>query len=66
MYWKVEKYRMKKIAIIGHFGGNCNVCDGQSIKTRIVTDEIEKVEGFQNINTKKLPTFLKNHCLRLA
>ncbi len=41
---------MKKVSIIGLFMAGESISDGQSIKTRIVTDEIEKVEGFQNIN----------------
>ena len=36
---------MKKLSVIGLFGGNSQVYDGQKIKTRIVTNEIEKVLG---------------------
>ena len=36
---------MKKLSIIGLFGGNSQVYDGQKIKTRIVTKEIEKELG---------------------
>ena len=32
--------RNKKIAIIGHFGGNENILDGQTIKTKILYDEL--------------------------
>ena len=30
----------KKIAIIGHFGGSENLLDGQTIKTKILYDEL--------------------------
>lgn len=37
-----------KVAIIGHFGAEENCCDGQTVKTRIVTEEIEKALGAEN------------------
>lgn len=36
---------MRKIAIIGHFGGGENSSDGQTVKTTIVTQEIETLLG---------------------
>ena len=32
----------KKISIIGHFGGKENILDGQTIKTKILYDELKK------------------------
>ena len=36
---------MKKIAIIGHYGEGENLVNGQTIKTKIVTNELEKYFG---------------------
>ena len=55
---------MKKVAIIGHFGGEENFCDGQSIKTRIIAREIEKSLGEEVVD--KVDTYMwKKHPLRL-
>lgn len=40
----------KKITVIGHFGTGEKVADGQSVKTRIVTQELEKVLGAERIH----------------
>lgn len=40
---------MKKVAIIGHFGGNKDFYDGQTIKTRIFAQEIEKALGADQV-----------------
>lgn len=40
---------MKKICIIGHFGFGQNLLNGQTIKTKIVTSEIEKKFGNDNV-----------------
>ena len=40
---------MKKITVIGLFCNGIEVSDGQSIKTRIVTEEIERSLGIQNV-----------------
>lgn len=33
---------MRRVAVIGHFGLGLNLANGQTIKTKIVTDELEK------------------------
>ena len=33
---------MKKVCIVGHFGGKKNLANGQTIKTKIITSEIKK------------------------
>lgn len=40
---------MKKICIIGHFGFGQKLLNGQTIKTKIITSEIEKNFGSDNI-----------------
>lgn len=40
---------MKKVAVIGLFMGNEEVSDGQSIKTRILTEEIVRSYGADNV-----------------
>ena len=46
---------MKKITIIGLFCEGMEVSDGQSIKTRIVTQELERMLGA--INVRRIDTF---------
>ena len=48
----------KRIAIIGHFGGNENFLDGQTIKTKVFYEELSRVEG---LHIKKVDTYYKNH-----
>ena len=36
---------MYKVGICGHFGGNRKILDGQTIKTKILTDELRKNVG---------------------
>ncbi len=40
---------MKKASVIGHFGGKNTFYDGQTIKTKIVTQELEKALGSENV-----------------
>lgn len=40
---------MKKVAIIGHFGFGLNCLDGQTIKTKILRDELESEYGKSQI-----------------
>ena len=40
---------MKKITIVGHFGGGENSSDGQTVKTTIVTQEIENIFGTESV-----------------
>lgn len=47
----------KKITIIGHFGGSEDFFDGQTIKTKILYDELKK---FTNWEIKKIDTYYKN------
>ena len=48
---------MSKIAIIGHFGGKENITDGQTVKTRILYDELSKDS---NCHIKIVDTYYKN------
>ena len=41
---------MKKISVIGLFVTGKQVFDGQSIKTKIVTEELERVYGSENVS----------------
>ena len=61
---------MKRIAIIGHFGGDRNDClDGQTVKTRILYQElisntdwnIQKIDTYYK---KKHPLYLINAIVR--
>ena len=40
---------MKKVCVIGHFGFGENLLNGQTIKTKIVTEELEKQIGSENV-----------------
>lgn len=48
----------KKIGIIGHFGGNTEVFDGQTIKTKILYDELQKTGNLEIIT---VDTYYKKH-----
>ncbi len=48
---------MKKIAILGHFGGNEEFLDGQTVKTKILYDELSAQTEW---NIQKLDTYWKN------
>lgn len=41
--------QVKKIAVLGHFGFGENLLNGQTIKTKIVSDELEKRFGTEEI-----------------
>ena len=45
-----------KVAIIGHFGGNKNMLDGQTVKTRILYEELS---SYTDWSIKKLDTYYK-------
>ena len=56
---------MTKICIIGHFGFGQNLLNGQTIKTKIITAEIEKKYGKENVlsldlagGVKRIPCLL--------
>ena len=40
---------MKKVCVIGHFGFSKNLLNGQTIKTRIVTTELERQLGVEQV-----------------
>lgn len=40
---------MKKVCVIGHFGFGKNLLNGQTVKTKIVTNELNKVLGEENV-----------------
>ncbi len=42
---------MKKVGIIGHYGFGQELVNGQTIKTKILTEEIERVFGKDNVIT---------------
>lgn len=46
---------MVKIGICGHYGGNNNFLDGQTVKTKIITKELEKEFGDNEV--KKVDTY---------
>ena len=46
-----QQKQMKKISIIGHFGGNGNQLSGQIVKTEIVTKALKSEYGENNIAT---------------
>lgn len=52
------KKENKKIAIIGHFGGKENILDGQTIKTKILYDELSKSTNWK---IAKVDTYYKKH-----
>lgn len=47
----------KKIAIIGHFGGNEDILDGQTIKTKILYDELKNATDW---DIRKVDTYYKS------
>lgn len=49
--------KSKRIAIIGHFGGKENFSDGQTVKTKILYDELSSKTNWDII---KVDTFYKN------
>lgn len=61
---------MKKISIIGHFGKAEIFSDGQTVKTNIVTQEIENYLGKESVNRvntycwKKNPFSLLLNCIK--
>ena len=55
---------MKDVAIIGKFFGGAAVSDGQSVKTKILTEELERIYGKQQIT--RIDTIgWKDHPVRL-
>lgn len=50
------KRKNKKIGIIGHFGGKENILDGQTIKTKILHEELSKVIDWEIM---KVDTYYK-------
>ena len=47
----IQSTIMYKIGICGHFGNNQNLLNGQTIKTKILTEELEKHFGKDSIKT---------------
>lgn len=64
-----EQLFLKKITVIGLFCENTNISNGQSVKTRIVTQELEKALGEKNVaridtfGWKKNPAKLFINCI---
>lgn len=46
----------KNVGIIGHFGGNENILDGQTIKTKILYNELQNSTNWKII---KVDTYYK-------
>lgn len=42
---------MIKIGICGHFGGNKTFLDGQTVKTKIITQELKKIYSLKRVDT---------------
>ena len=42
---------MNKIGICGHYGGSKICLDGQTIKTKIITEELEKIYKIKKVDT---------------
>lgn len=57
MIWEQFEMKNKKIAIIGHFGGNENFLDGQTIKTKILYDELSAATSWK---IQKVDTYYKS------
>lgn len=56
--------RKKTVAIIGHFGGGTNVMDGQTVKTKILYEELCKATDWR---IERVDTYyLRKNPLRLA
>ncbi len=51
------KNKQKSIAIIGHFGGDENFLDGQTIKTKSLYEELDKKQKWK---IQKVDTYYKN------
>lgn len=49
--------QIKKIAIIGHFGGNEDILDGQTVKTKILYNELKNATDWE---IKKVDTYYKS------
>ena len=47
--------QIKEIAIIGHFGGNEEILDGQTVKTKILYNELQNATDWK---IKKIDTCL--------
>lgn len=44
-----KRINMKKVCVIGHFGFGENLLNGQTIKTKIVTKELDKQFGADQV-----------------
>jgi glycosyltransferase involved in cell wall biosynthesis len=63
---------MYKIGVCGHFGNNHNLLNGQTVKTKVLTEELERILGKNNVkivdtyNWKKNPFSLFINCYTLS
>lgn len=55
--------RKIKIGIIGHFGGKENILDGQTIKTKILHEELSKAIDWEIM---KVDTYYKKESCKVA
>ena len=49
--------QIKEISIIGHFGGNEEILDGQTVKTKILYNELQNATDWK---IKKVDTYYKS------
>ncbi len=54
----MARKKVKQIAIIGHFGGKETFLDGQTIKTKVLCEELKNVGG---LSVKRVDTYYKEH-----
>jgi len=63
--------RLMKIGIVGHFGNGLNLANGQTIKTKILSEELSKLPGVEVLKVdthgwKKRPFHLLLNCIKLT
>ena len=46
---------MKRISVIWHFGFGLNLLNGQTIKTKIITEELERIFGNESVKRYDTP-----------
>lgn len=70
--YKKKKYvskRKYKLSVCGHFGGNNNFCDGQTVKTKNIYQALceyygeEKINKIDTYNWKKHPISFLYECI---
>lgn len=63
---------MYRVGVCGHFGGKMEFLDGQTVKTKTLTDELQNIIGVDNViytdtfQWKKRPLKLISECISLC